>query len=225
MDEQTEFFEFAQALALYKQKELSPEKFTKELFRNIYIGTINKTSPIIEVMEDRTLRGYFYSQNNITNLAKKISGDLDIGTFAEYISIEADDSAHSLVITFKKWCPGITEDTYGIKIAERFQNIIQTAASTKRKQASSKTVIPVAKIEDYKSKSGISLVAEVKSICPNDGSTNPQFIRVAGKVDTHYDVVVIDTKKAVKGEDNLIAMCPDCAKNMILSGQMIWLKE
>lgn len=212
MDEQTEFSEFAQALAVYRQKELSPEKFTRELFGNIHIGTINKTSPIIEDMEDRTLRGYFYSQNNITYLAKKISDDLDIGAFAEYITVDADDSAHSLVIAFRKWCPRITDDTYGMEIAERFQTIIQTAASTKRKKATTKASIPVAKIEDYKSKFGISLVAEVRSICPNDGCTNPLFVRAAGKIDTHYDVVVIDTKKAVKGENNLIAMCPDCAK-------------
>lgn len=71
----TEFEVFAQKLATYFQGTLSPEEFTRTLFKKIYLNPNGDT--LLHDMEPRTLRGYFYGEHNITTLAKKINKDLD----------------------------------------------------------------------------------------------------------------------------------------------------
>lgn len=67
---ETEFKVFAQKLAMYFQGDLSPEEFTRTLFKKIYLNPNGDT--LLYDLEPRTLRGYFYGEHNITNLAKLI---------------------------------------------------------------------------------------------------------------------------------------------------------
>lgn len=72
---ETEFSVFASKLATYFQGERSPEEFTRTLFEKVYLNS--KGDSLLHDMEARTLRGYFYGEHDIANVAKKISSDLD----------------------------------------------------------------------------------------------------------------------------------------------------
>lgn len=215
---ETEFSIFADALANFFQGEMSPEEFTKALFSSIYGGSKNEEDTTIDDVDPRSYRAYFYGQNNITKLAKKVVKDIDLGSFAEFIKMDAGDSLTSLSDVFSQWCPDISEATYGIEIAERFQTIIENAARGKRKKKQSTSVNDTeedkaAVIEKTpKEKYGVALVAEVMSTCPCDGCSRPLFSKTAGKIESNYEVVVIDDSIPGLFENNLIAMCPEHAK-------------
>lgn len=216
--DKTEFSEYAQALSVYYQRDNDPIEFTRDLFAHIYKGSTEGADAYVHDMEPRTLKGYFYHEHDITTTAKKISGALDIGAFAEYLKLDAEDSVTRLCDTFRSTCPDIDASTYEIVLAERFQTIIENAAKPKRKKTLSvvKTV-KACEIDEYTEKYGVSLVAEEQSICLNDGCTNSLFVRVNGQIAPDYEVVVIDPSLPVTGEDNLIAMCSGCAKKYKLA--------
>lgn len=211
---ETEFSIYAQALSVYYMKGRSPEDFAKWLFQGIYLKSVDEDfdDPVEDTLP-RTYKGYYYANNNITKLAKKICNSLDTLAYAEFMYLDADDFVTSLCKTMRATCPGIGEDNYQTVLAERFQAIIENAAKAKRKKTSPAEITGKVVIDiDYREKYGVSLVAEEQSICPNDGCTNSLFVRVNGQIAPDYDVVVIDPAQPVTGEDNLIAMCPDCAK-------------
>ncbi len=172
--QETEFSVFASKLATYFQGESSPEEFTRTLFEKIYFNS--KGDTLLHDMEKRTLRGYFYHENDITYLAKKISGDLDSGYFEEFIDTEMDDTVKGLCAEFAEECPGIDEANFKQKISERFKQIIRNAAAPKRRTKKKKLTLSsadeaaVATIQpSIKEKYGALLVAEERSVCPNDG--------------------------------------------------------
>ena len=117
----TEFEVFAQKIATYFQGDLSPEEFTRTLFKKIYLNPNGDT--LLHDMEPRTLRGYFYGEHNITTLAKKINKDLDSQYFKEFIDTETDDTIKGLCAAFADECPGIDNENFKNKIAERFKKL------------------------------------------------------------------------------------------------------
>ena len=215
MPNTTEFSVFAGKLSVYFQRDYDPIEFTRQLFVHIHKGCINKTDPFVYDLDERTLKGYYYSEHDITTVAKHIAGDLDLGTFAEFVHLDADDSITHLCETFNDTCPSITESTYGIELAERFQAIINEAAKGKRKTKKKKTeLMAPAKNQSLaisaKEKYGVFLVAEAGSICPNDG-LKPLFAYGDGHTGLIYDVAVIDPNEPADDPNNLIALCPECA--------------
>lgn len=233
MADVTEFSEFAEGLSVYFQGDDDPIEFTRQLFAHIYKGSINQTDPYVEDAEKRTLKGYYYHENDITKMAKHIAGDLDLGEFASFVHLEADDSITKLCNTFADTCPDITEDTYEMALAERFQAIIEEAAKGKRKrkkkeiqlQAVADTQLPAAPPQD---KYGFYLVSEEGSVCPNDCCTHPLFTDENGHLGLLYDVVVVDPDESDESPSNLIALCPECAAKyrLGLNPMTIWrMKE
>ena len=221
--DKTEFSEFAHALGTFYQDSDSPEKFARKLFENIYIPAINGTDTFMSTdMDLRTFKAYYYGNNDISQLAKKISGNLDLGNFAQFLKNISEDSLSSLCDTFQQWCPNITPDTFGMEIAEYFQKIIEKAAKAKRKRTPSTTKAKKVQSaeEKYKERYGLGLVAEELSVCPNDLCTNPLYIRINGKIEPSYEVVVIDPAENADDENNLIAMCPECAKKYQLGADV-----
>ncbi len=118
---ETEFKVFSQKIATYFQGDLSPEEFTRTLFKKIYLNPNGDT--LLHDMEPRTLRGYFYGEHNITTLAKKINKDLDSQYFKEFIDTETDDTIKGLCAAFADECPGIDNENFKNKIAERFKKL------------------------------------------------------------------------------------------------------
>lgn len=218
---ETEFKVFAQKLATYFQGDLSPEEFTRTLFVKIYLNP-NGDSLLYD-MEARTLRGYFYGEHDITTLAKKINKDLDSQYFEEFIETETDDTIKGLCGAFDDECPGIDSENFKQKIAERFKEIIRNAATTKRKQKKSTALVPkskkatvVAAIQpSLKEQYGALLVAEERSVCPNDGCSTPLFVNVGGKLGANYEVTFIDPSVSETRIENLIALCPACYSKYI----------
>ena len=217
----TEFEVFAQKIATYFQGDLSPEEFTRTLFKKIYLNPNGDT--LLHDMEPRTLRGYFYGEHNITTLAKKINKDLDSQYFEEFIDTETDDTIKGLCAAFADECPGIDNENFKNKIAERFKEIICNAATIKRKrkkrtelvpQSQEKTVVatmPTSIKEQY----GALLVAEERSVCPNDGYSTPLFVNVGGQLGVNYEVTIIDPSVLETKMENLIALCPACHSKYI----------
>ena len=182
----------------YFQGDLSPEEFTRTLFKKIYLNPNGDT--LLHDMEPRTLRGYFYGEHNITTLAKKINKDLDSQYFEKFIDTETDDTIKGLCDAFADECPGIDNENFKTKIAERFKEIICNAATTKRKRKKTTELVPqsqettvVATISpSIKEKYGALLVAEERSVCPNDGCSTPLFVNVGGQLGANYEVTFID---------------------------------
>ncbi len=214
--EETEFSVFAGKLATYFQGEESPEEFTRTLFEKIYLNS--KGDTLLHDMETRRLRGFFYGERDITYLAKMISGDLDSGYFEEFIDTETDDTIKGLCTDFAVECPGIDETNFKQKISERFKQIIRNAAAPKRRKKSKKLPVPQngEKTEDttlhpsLKEQYGAVLVAEERSVCPNDGCSAPLFVNVGGKLGPNFEVVRIDPSVPGDKAENMIALCPSC---------------
>ncbi len=218
---ETEFMRFAQKLAIYFQGKESPEEFTRTLFKKIYLNP-NGDSLIYD-MEPRTLRGYFYGEHDISYLAKRINTDLDSQYFEEFINTETEDTITGLCSEFDEDCPGINKDNFKQKISERFKQIIRNAATTKRKRNKKNELVPQAKGEivaetlrpSIKEQFGALLVAEERSVCPNDGCSTPLFVNVGGHLGTNYEVALIDPSVPETRMDNLIALCPTCYNRYI----------
>lgn len=217
----TEFEVFAQKIATYFQGDLSPEEFTRTLFEKIYLNPNGDT--LLHDMESRTLRGYFYGEHNITTLAKKINKDLDSQYFEKFIDTETDDTIKGLCDAFADECPGIDNENFKTKIAERFKEIICNAATTKRKRKKTTELVPqsqettvVATISpSIKEKYGALLVAEERGVCPNDGCSTPLFVNVGGQLGANYEVTFIDPSVPETRMENLIALCPACHSKYI----------
>lgn len=218
---ETEFKVFAQKLATYFQGDMSPEEFTRTLFKKIYLNPNGDT--LLYDMEPRTLRGYFYGEHDITNLAKKINTDLDSKFFEEFIDTETEDTIHGLCAEFDDVCTGINKDNFKQKIAERFKQIIRNAATTKRKGKKTAALVPqsqetiaVATVQpSIKEQYGALLVAEGRSVCPNDGCSTPLFVNVGGQLGANYEVTFIDPSVPEIRMENLIALCPACHSKYI----------
>ena len=216
MAEITDFSVFAEGLSVYFQGDDDPIEFTRQLFAHIYKGSIEGTDPFIDDIEPRTLKGYFYHEHDITTVAKHIAGNLDLGEFAEFVKLDAEDSITRLCDYFADTCPDISDSTYGMVLAERFQTIIEEAAKGKRKRKSKTAELSVP-IEmkpidaSPQDKHGFYLVSEEGSVCPNDGCTHTLFKDENGHLGLLYDVVVIDPDESADDPSNLIALCPECA--------------
>lgn len=216
-----EFKVFAQKIATYFQGEMSPEEFTRTLFKKIYLNPNGDT--LLHDMESRTLRGYFYGEHNITTLAKKINKDLDSQYFEEFIDTETDDTIKGLCDAFADECPEINNENFKKKIAERFKEIICNAATTKRKRKKTTELVPQSQettvvattSPSIKEQYGALLVAEERSVCPNDGCSTPLFVNVGGKLGANYEVTFIDPSVPETRMENLIALCPACYSKYI----------
>lgn len=218
---ETEFKVFAQKLATYFQGNDSPEEFIRLLFVKIYLNP-NGDSLLYD-METRTLRGYFYGEHDITTLAKKINKDLDSQYFEEFIDTETDDTIKGLCVAFADECPGINNENFKQKIAERFKEIICNAATIKRKRKKTTELVPQSQEKtvvatmppSIKEQYGALLVAEERSVCPNDGCSTPLFVNVGGQLGANYEVTIIDPSVSEIKMENLIALCPACHSKYI----------
>ena len=207
---ETEFSVFASKLATYFQGERSPEEFTRTLFEKVYLNS--KGDSLLHDMEARTLRGYFYGEHDISNVAKKISSDLDSAYFEKFIDTETDDTINGLCDDFAEECPGIDETNFKQRISERFKQIIHNAAAPKRRTKKKGLTLRSDAIisPSIKEKYGALLVAEERSVCPNDGCCAPLFVNVGGKLGPNYEVTYIDSSMAEESMENMIALCPSC---------------
>ena len=217
MANQTDFSVFAKLLATKYRRNRKAEEFSQELFREIYLPE-GEDDPVEDALP-RTFRGYYYAENDITELASKISGSLDKNNFAQYIQTDSDDTIEYLCNSFRQWYPDITSDNYCQLIAKRFESIIDNAATSKSKKTPPLTMVAGRAVSglavDYdalKKKYGVPLVAEAYGECPNEGCTNSLYIRSGKTLVEDYAIVVIDPSQSTEDAANLIAMCPACGK-------------
>lgn len=217
--QETAFQKFAQTLAAYFQGEKSPEKFTREMFDHIY-ANLEDDNPLDDVSE-RSYRGYFYGENDITALAKKIAKELDTVLFPPFVETEYDETIEDICKVFKDECPDINSENYGKKLGERLKEIIIQAATPKRKRKKSplavikadedsKEIAVLSSTSPLKEKYGVLLIAEEGSVCPCDGCSKPLFMNVNGHLGLNFDVTVIDPQQPENNTNNLMAMCPEC---------------
>lgn len=217
MAKETEYSVFAKILATKYRKNRKVDVFSKELFQKIYLPT-EEDDPVDETLP-RTFRGYYYGENDITELASNISESLDKENFAKYIQTESDDTIDYLCKSFRQWYPDISIDNYSQLIAKRFEDIIDNAATSKTKTAPPTIMVAGRSVDsraiDYdelKRKYGTPLVAEAYGECTNEGCTNSLYIRSGNTLVEDYSVAVIDPAMSPEDTNNLIAMCPTCGK-------------
>ncbi|WP_373845668.1 hypothetical protein, partial [Clostridium sp.] len=86
----TEFSKFADALSMYFKDGLSPEEFTRALLKSICLSSAQGVDILINDLEPRTLKGYRYGDHDITKIAEKISGSLDLGRFSNFVHLDED---------------------------------------------------------------------------------------------------------------------------------------
>ncbi len=72
--------------------------------------------------------------------------------------------------------------------------------------------LPVYDDSDLKNIYGVHLLAETKQRCPNDGCFKPLYQDINGKSAFDYTVVQVNPKLPRNTVDNLIALCPECAR-------------
>lgn len=127
-----EFSEFAQILKPILGSDMANDLFALELFDNM----LNKEDR--DILNNRTLdsyKKYFNGCSGITGIAKKISSKIELENFAAYIDKVEDSQKETLFKAFQSHIPELDEDNLPRKLAELFNDIIQTAAGAKRKGA------------------------------------------------------------------------------------------
>lgn len=67
---------------------------------------------------------------------------MDSQYFEEFIDTETDDTIKGLCAAFADECPGIDNENFKNKIAERFKEIICNAATIKRKRKKTTELVP-----------------------------------------------------------------------------------
>jgi len=72
--------------------------------------------------------------------------------------------------------------------------------------------VPVYDDGELKRKFGVTLLNEVNQHCPNDGCMKPLYQKGPSGSAFDYTIVQINPKYSADTEDNLIAMCPECAR-------------
>ena len=77
--------------------------------------------------------------------------------------------------------------------------------------------IPVYDDTDLKKKYGVHLLAETRQLCPYDRCFKPLYQDEEDKSAFDYSVVQINPKLKRDTADNLIAMCPECARKYMFS--------
>ena len=200
---ETEFSIFAQKMAIVFMKDQSVEKFVLSLFSAIYFPD-SEDNPVEEQLP-RSYKAYYYGQNDITSIAKKIAYSLDSESFADKITLETDESIEILCDVFKDELPEINNSNYAVVIANRFKEIILNASKPKGKKIKHTNE----RNPTLKDKYGAYLLSE-SSICPNDGCSRSLYIKEKDKLCGVYEVVVIDPEQDENNVENLIAMCPFC---------------
>ena len=77
--------------------------------------------------------------------------------------------------------------------------------------------IPVYEDADLKKKYGVHLLAEARQLCPYDRCFKPLYQAKEDKSAFDYSVVQINPRLKRDTADNLIALCPECARKYMFS--------
>lgn len=127
-----EFSEFAGILKPILNGSEATDLFAHELFENM----LNEEDrSILDQWSLESYKKYFNGNARISGIAKKISSKIDLENFVAYIDKAEDAQRENLLKAFKPHISEIDEENLSRKIAELFNDIIQTAAGTKRKGA------------------------------------------------------------------------------------------
>ncbi|MFR7639111.1 MAG: hypothetical protein ACLUYS_05575 [Allobaculum sp.] len=127
-----EFSEFAQILKPILGGDMATDIFTQELFDNML--NIEDRGILSDLTLD-SFKNYFNGRGGISGIAKKISSKIELEYFATYIDKVEDAQKENLLKAFQPFIPELNEDNLPRKLAELFNDIIQTAARSKRKGA------------------------------------------------------------------------------------------
>lgn len=77
--------------------------------------------------------------------------------------------------------------------------------------------LPVYDDSDLKQKYGVHLLAETKQLCPNDKCTAQLYQDVEGRSAFDYTIVQLNPRLPRDTVDNLIALCPECARKYMFN--------
>ena len=125
-----EFKDFARKLHSIIGGASSTHAFTKALFETI---VNDENLDLLSAVGNETYKAYFNGNTGITRLAKKISPYLEPEDFYSYIDEFPDATQQGMVNAFEDDIPDLTAYNVAEKLSALFEDIIRTAASSKRK--------------------------------------------------------------------------------------------
>ena len=164
-------------------------------------------TPSTKLTKENTLRNY--SKRGLSKkFAESIVYRLDKDLFVEAINQRSVTVRELLADDFKVYDAIVMEANIGELLADCFVEIIRSSAglvqqSALEKQAQHKNALELKnKYDDY-------LVNEANHTCPFPGCRRELMILRAGKIDSSYEVSLIDEKK-VPEVNNLLALYPNC---------------
>ena len=171
------------------------------------------------------------------NIANVLFSNFDSSQFlAKFDDLTTEESIDHLVNELNEHGITCNADTVRSVIAELYQGFLGDAIRGKKKQKKgmdkpSSTPMQnddnepnlfdeenIAKyeLENAVKKQLCSLLGECDRICPNDNCHNSLVYEKNGRAEPNYEVIKIDPNEKPTF-DNLIALCPDCAKKYKLS--------
>lgn len=211
-----EFCEFFKLIKPVLGKYRSNADLLKNMFSMITVVDF-ENDPLKELkLSNDTLKAYANGNRKIPpELARAILPYIDTENFAEAILTYPEDVIIKLANDFRPHCPSITVDNFAQEVGEIIFNIIYEIAT-------GRTPVPVNVKQRVHSRSylkhkfGNTLLVENKGICPAKGCGKPLNIMSNGQTNASYDIVAIDPEEGLK-INNLIALCPECAKKYNLS--------
>ena len=121
----------------------STHAFTKSMFE---VMLEDDYSEMLDDYSEDTYKAYFNGSTGISRIAKMICAHMEPENFVSYIDGFTDATRDSLCEVFKDIIPGCDSFNISQKLAELFADILRNAASSKRKTASKKGVLPKVEI-------------------------------------------------------------------------------
>ena len=164
-------------------------------------------TPSTKLTKENTLRNY--SKRGLSKkFAESIVYRLDKDLFVEAINQRSVTVRELLADDFKVYDAIVMEANIGELLADCFVEIIRSSAGLVQQSALEKQVQHKNALE-LKNKYDDYLVNEANHTCPFPGCRRELMILRAGKIDSSYEVSLIDEKK-VPEVNNLLALYPNC---------------
>lgn len=179
----------------------------------------NKYYPYNGLVSEKDFLGRIYNGRALPKRkARMIKKYYDTTAFvAEFVNV--DDAARKKMIgelsVYGVNCsvdtlPKVCEELIGLFINAAAMGIESIDASMVGD--GKELTLPVYDDTDLKSSYGVHLLAETKQRCPYDGCLKPLYQDIGGRSAFDYSVVQVNPKLPRNTVDNLIALCPECAR-------------
>ena len=180
--------------------------YGKDKAERDYLGRIYNGSRNIPKQKARTIKSRYFP--------KAFKEEFSILGKTAREGMVADLAKHNVSCTIET-LPQICVDLISLFIDAAVMGISEIDASLVGDEK--ELTIPVYDDSELKKKYGVHLLAETKQLCPYDRCFKPLYQDDEGRSAFDYSVVQINPRLKQDTADNLIALCPECARKYMFS--------